>query len=101
MFIDSRSKSLPTDRLISDRNARAKTLIIEHPVRAGFKLIDTAKPFETARDVYRFEIKIAANGSLDFPVTEEYVYDTQLSVSSLNPDGLLVYIRNNAISDTA
>src|ERR1035441_5710057 len=66
MFIDSRSKSLPTDRLISDRDARAKTLIIEHPVRAGFKLIDTAKPFETARDVYRFEIKIAANGSLDF-----------------------------------
>jgi hypothetical protein len=82
-------------------DARAKTLIIEHPVRAGFDLIDTAKPIETARDVYRFEMKLPANGSLDFPVTEEHVYDTQISVSSLNPDGLLTYIRNKSISDAA
>ncbi len=82
-------------------DAREKTLIIEHPVRAGYSLIDTAKPAETARNVYRFEIKLPANGALDFPVTEEHVYDTQTSVSSLNPDGLLTYIRNKAISDNA
>jgi hypothetical protein len=80
---------------------RAKTLIVEHPVRAGFDLIDTAKPIETARDVYRFEMKLPAGGSLDFPVTEEHVYDTQISISSLNPDGLLTYIRNKSISDAA
>ncbi len=45
---------------------RAKTLIIEHPVRAGYSLIDTAKPIETARDVYRFEMKLPANGSRRF-----------------------------------
>ena len=61
---------------------RAKTLIIEHPVRTGFSLIDSAKPIETASDVYRFELKLPANGSVDFPVTEEHVYDTQTSVSS-------------------
>jgi hypothetical protein len=80
---------------------RAKTLIVEHPVRAGYTLIDTAKPIETARDVYRFEVILPANGFLDFPVTEERVYDTQTSVSSLNPDGLLTYIRNKSISDAA
>jgi hypothetical protein len=80
---------------------RAKTLIIEHPVRAGYALIDTVKPIETARDVYRFEVNLPANGSLDLPVTEERVYDTQTSVSSLNPDGLLTYIRNKNISDAA
>ena len=80
---------------------RAKTLVIEHPVRAGYDLIDTAKPIETARDVYRFEVKVPANGALDFPVTEERLYDTQTSVSSLNPDGLLTYIRNKSIGDAA
>ncbi len=74
---------------IHNVDARAKTLIVEHPVRAGYNLIDTAKPSETARNVYRFEIKLPANGALDFPVTEEHVFDTQTSVSSLNPDGLL------------
>jgi hypothetical protein len=80
---------------------RAKTLIVEHPVRTGYNLIDSAKPIETARDVYRFELKLPANGSIDFPVTEEHVYDTQTSVSSLNPDGLVMYIRNKSISDAA
>jgi hypothetical protein len=82
-------------------DARAKTLVIEHPVRIGYALIDTAKPNETARDVYRFEVRLAASASLDFPVTEEHVFDTQTSISSLNPDGLLTYIRNKSISDAA
>jgi hypothetical protein len=86
---------------IHNVDAREKTLIVEHPVRPGYELIDTVKPMETARNVYRFEIKLPANGTLDFPVTEEHVYDTQISVSSLNPDGLLTYIRNKAISDNA
>jgi hypothetical protein len=80
---------------------RSKTLIVEHPVRTGYNLIDSAKPIETASDVYRFELKLPANGSVDFPVTEEHVYDTQTSVSSLNPDGLVTYIRNKIISDGA
>ena len=82
-------------------DARAKTLIVEYPVRQGWKLIDTVQPMETAHDVYRFEIKVPANGSLDFPVTAENVYDQQTSVSSLTPDSLLVYIRNKTVSDTA
>jgi hypothetical protein len=82
-------------------DARAKTLIIEHPVRIGYTLIDTARPAETATNVYRFEMNLPANGSLDFPVTEEHVYDTSTSVSSLTPDNLLTWIRNKAISDNA
>ena len=30
-------------------------------------------PSETAREVYRFEVKLAANGKAEFPVTEENV----------------------------
>lgn len=80
---------------------RAKTLILEHPVRAGFHLIDTPKPAETTRGVYRFEIALPAKGSVDFPVTEENVYDTQVSVSSVNPGVLSAYVSNKNISDNA
>jgi hypothetical protein len=82
-------------------DARAKTLIIEHPVRQGFTLIDTAKPMETARDVYRFELNLPASASLEFPVTEEHVYDQQTAISSLNPPMLLTYVRNRNISNAA
>jgi hypothetical protein len=86
---------------IHNVDARAKNLIVEYPVRSGYTLIDTAKPIETARDVYRFEVKVPASGDVTFPVTEENVYDQSTQVSSLNPDGLLVYIQNKSISDTA
>ena len=79
-------------------DARAKTLIIEEPIRPGYQLIDTAKPIETARDVYRFEVKVPASGDVTFPVTEENVYDQQMQVSSMNPDTLLIYILYQAIS---
>jgi predicted nucleic acid-binding Zn-ribbon protein len=75
--------------------------VIEHPVRPGYSLVDTAKPVETARDVYRFELKLPATGSLELPVTEEHVYDRQTAVSSLNPPLLLTYIRNKNIPDAA
>ncbi|MCU1327509.1 MAG: hypothetical protein JWN34_2879 [Bryobacterales bacterium] len=90
-------------RIYSIRNvdARAKTLIIEHPITGGFTLIDTPKPVETTSKANRFEIKLAANASIDFPVTEENIYDQQTSVTSMTPDALLVWLRNKALSDTA
>jgi hypothetical protein len=82
-------------------DARAKMLIVEHPVRSGYSLIGTPKPVETARDVYRFEIALPAGTSVDFPVTEERVYDTQTSVSSLTSPALLAYVQNKALGDAA
>jgi hypothetical protein len=84
---------------IKNVDARAKTLIVEHPVRPGYRLIDTAKPLETARGVYRFEIALPAGATVDFPVTEERVYDTQTSVSSLNSPALLAYAQNKTLSE--
>jgi len=80
---------------------REKTLVIEYPVRTGFTLVDTPKPTETARDVYRFEVKVPASGSVDFPITDENLYNRQITVSSTNPDGLLIYLQNRSLSDTA
>lgn len=90
-------------RIYSIRNvdARAKTLIIEHPVRGGVKLSDTAKPLETASNVYRFEIRLAPEASAEFPVTEESFVDERNAISSITPDNLLIYTRNKALSDTA
>ncbi len=85
---------------IRNVDQKAKTLIIEHPERAGYKLT-TLKPAETTSNAYRFEVKLAADGTEKFPVAEERVYDTTISVSSLTPDTLLAYIQNKALSETA
>ncbi|MCC6367306.1 MAG: DUF4139 domain-containing protein [Bryobacterales bacterium] len=82
---------------IRNVDAKAKTLIIEHPIRPQYKLLD-AKPVETTATAYRFEVKLAPNATERFPVREERVFDQGLSISSLTPDQLLVYIQNKALT---
>src|SRR5207249_1401823 len=54
-----------------NRNEQERTLLIEHPVVPTFKLVQTAKPSETAADVYRFELKVPSGASKSLTVTEE------------------------------
>jgi len=94
--------SVDETRTYTIRNVdqKAKTLIIEHPERPGYKLI-ALKPAETTANAYRFEVKLAADGTEKFPVAEERVYETTTSISSLTPDVLLAYVQNKALSQAA
>jgi hypothetical protein len=56
---------------IKNRSVHDRTLIIEHPIRSGWKLVDPAKPAEQTRNLYRFEVKVLAGGSASFSVAED------------------------------
>jgi hypothetical protein len=77
---------------------KAKTLIIEHPLRPQYTLLNQ-KPAEKTAAAYRFEIQLAAGASQEFPVSEERVYDQSYAVTNLTPDVLLEYVRNRNLSD--
>jgi len=85
---------------IRNVDSTAKTLIIEHPQRPEYKVLNQ-KPVETTSNAWRFEVKLGANASEQFPVTEERVYDSTVAVSSLTPDVLLTYVQNKALSEAA
>lgn len=85
---------------IRNVDQKAKTLVIEHPVRPQYNLTDQ-KPVETTSNAYRFEVKLAAGATEKLPVTEERVFETSVSVSNLNPDVLLSYVQNKSLSDAA
>jgi len=78
---------------------KAKTLIIEHPLRQGYVLLNQ-KPAEKTASAYRFEVRLASGATEEFPVAEERVYDQTYTVSSLTPDALLAYVRNRDLSAT-
>src|SRR5204863_1852216 len=75
---------------IRNVDQKAKTLIIEHPARPGYQLLER-KPSETTASAYRFEVKLAAGATEKFPVVEERVYDNTFGISNLTPDVLLTY----------
>ncbi|HLK69279.1 MAG TPA: DUF4139 domain-containing protein [Bryobacteraceae bacterium] len=77
---------------------KAKTLIIEHPLRQGYTLL-SQKPSEKTAAVYRFEIALAAGATQEFPVSEERVFDQSYAVTNLTPDVLVSYVSNRSLSD--
>jgi hypothetical protein len=83
---------------IRNVDQKPKELIIEHPVRPGYRLLDR-KPAETTANAYRFEVKLGPGAVEKFPVTEERVYENTVAVASITPDLLTTYIRNKALSD--
>ncbi|MGA2588792.1 MAG: hypothetical protein ABSH32_02650 [Bryobacteraceae bacterium] len=85
---------------IHNVDQRAKTLIIEHPARSEYNLLDR-KPLEKTANAYRFEVKLAPGATEKFPVTEERVYDNSFSITDLTPDVLFTYVRNKNLSDAA
>ena len=56
---------------IKNRATVERTVIVEHPIRGGWTLVDGTKPKEKSRDVYRFEIKVAAGATADLVVAED------------------------------
>lgn len=75
-----------------------KRLVIEHPLRPGWKLADTPKPAETTEKVYRFEESIAAGKAAKLTVKEENVISQEVALLSSSPDDVLIYSRMGEIS---
>ena len=83
---------------IRNVDQKAKTLILEHPLRREYTLLKQT-PKEKTAIAYRFEIALAPGATQQFPVDEERVYDESLTVANMTPDLILTYIRNRSLSD--
>ncbi len=82
-------------------DAKAKTLLVEHPVRQGYKLLGNLKPVETTASNYRFQVALPPASTEKFPVLEERVFDQSYMVTNLNPDFLVAISQNKALNDAA
>ena len=83
---------------IKNVDQKPKTLILEHPLRQGYTLLNQ-KPSEKTPDAYRFELSLGAGATQEFAVNEERIYEQSYAVISLTPDVLLSYVQNRSLSD--
>ena len=85
---------------IHNVDQKAKTLIIEHPVRPDYTLLNQ-KPAEKTATAYRFEVPLAAGASQEFVVNEERVYSQSIQVVNITPDILVTYLQNRSLTPAA
>ncbi len=84
---------------IVNRNDQERIVLVEHPVRNDFLLTDdSAKPAETASDVYRFEVKVPAGKTVAQAVTEERVLNEQVALTNSNDDQMRFFFNSTVSS---
>jgi hypothetical protein len=81
-----------------NRSEQDRTLLIEHPYRADFRLTSKDKPAERSRDVYRFEVKLPAGQSASERVTEETDLHSQVALTNSDDNSIRNFLHANASS---
>ena len=82
---------------IANRSQQDRTLLIEHPNRTNqqFKLVETDKPVEDTKEVYRFSTAVKAGEEKKFLVKEERDVSTTIALSNSSDDQIRYFISLN------
>ncbi|HEY2905164.1 MAG TPA: carboxypeptidase regulatory-like domain-containing protein [Vicinamibacterales bacterium] len=79
---------------IRNSDASARTVIVEHPTRAGWTLVKgSSQPVETSLTSYRFLVPVAAKGVATLTVDEFRPIETRYAISQLTDDQIAVFVR--------
>ena len=94
------SQRLLQTKTYNSRNkaAEKRTLVIEHPFRPEWKLVEPSKPVERTPSVYRFQLAVDAGKSEKLTINEEQLTREEIGLVSADINMLLLYTRNRVIS---
>jgi hypothetical protein len=78
---------------VRNNDASSRTVVIEHPIRAGWTLGHDLKPVETSLNAYRFAVAVSAQSTVTLTIDERRPTEQQLSVSTLTEQHLAFFVR--------
>ena len=83
---------------VHNSDTTAREVVIEHPVREGWKLVDGLKPSETSASFYRFTVKVEPGATEKLEVKEFRPDTSTVALSSLTPDQVSLYSQQRTIT---
>ncbi len=93
----TRKHGVTQEYFIENKSQKAKDVIIEHPIQAGWKLVETPKPMETTDSLYRFRDQIPAGKARRLTVKEETVQAETIAILPADLGQLEFYTRSGEI----
>ena len=94
------SRRLVEDRtyLVKNRDAKAKTVLIEQPYRADWKLTEPKEATERTRDMYRFSVAVDPGKSTTLRVKETLPIQETILLMDSGIDQILYYQQAKEVS---
>ena len=96
LIVDRRHVS-SHEYLADNKGTKDRMLVIEHPIEEGWKLVDTRKPIESTREVYRFQGNAPAGKVTTLTVKEEIVRAESIGILPADLGTLVTYSRTGEI----
>jgi hypothetical protein len=88
-----------TSYTIRDDDTTPRTVLIEHPLRAGWIISETGpKPEETTSVAYRFRENIEPKASIKFTVRESKPLESRFQLTNLTDDQITVFVQQKSIN---
>jgi hypothetical protein len=81
-----------------NKSDRAKSLVVEHPIRTGWSLIEPARWAEKTASYYRFQVPIQPRQTESLVVAEEYPQESVFQLSNLTSDRVAIWLRDRSIN---
>ena len=98
-LISSRKNTEARVYVVRNRDRKTKDVLIEHPFRDDWTLVEPSEPSERTRQWYRFAVAVDPDKQARLLVREERQYDETIALTNLRSDQIAVYIRSKAVSD--
>jgi hypothetical protein len=94
------SRRLVEDRtyFVKNRDAKAKTVLIEQPYRADWKLAEPKEPTERTRDLYRFSVAVDPGKSATLRVKETLPVQESILLMDSGVDQMVYYQQAKELS---
>lgn len=75
-----------------------RTVIVEHPVRAGYSLRGDTKPEETTAQWMRFRLEVGSKQTASLKVEEGRPLEASFQISMLGKDQVALFVKERSIS---
>ena len=83
-----------------NEDASPRTVIVEHPVRAGYQLCSDIQPVETTAAWKRFRVSVEPKQTASLIVEEARRAEANFSLNNISSDTLAVFVREKSIDPT-
>jgi len=92
---ESRQRTIYTVR---NEDTSPRMIVLEHPIRADWKLTAETKPAEQSATAYRFRIGVPSKETRTFTVEEARPIVTQYVITNLNPEQIQAFTTDRELT---
>jgi len=101
VVIVTRKQEMKVTYLAKSVSPEKKTLLIEHPLRPEWTLIEPKEPAERTRSAYRFRIVLDPKAKQELTVVEEHPISQSVALTDANADQVAAFLLMEKLSEAA